>query len=131
MIVVTVSGNLRPSGPIKSVSLPNFFYFQVSRENLRKIVGENAADEYIDQLIAEVDLEKDGKISYSEFLEAFSRRNQDNVYNMYELEREDSMDESPDSDEEVLRSFGIIQKIRRAFNSTENLDRNSKRTNAT
>jgi len=101
--------------------------FPVSRENLRQIVGEHAGDEYIDQLLSEADFFNDGQISYAEFLQAFNKRNHELVYNMYELEREtshhsDRSSGSLDSDEEVLRRFGIIGKtIRKAFNSTDAL----------
>lgn len=93
---------------------------------MRQIVGEHAGDEYIDQLLSEADFFNDGKISYAEFLQAFNKRNQELVYNMYELERETShhssqSERSIDSDEEVLRRFGIIKTIRKAFNSTDAL----------
>ena len=40
----------------------------ISFENLREILGEDVAEEYIDQIITEADLEKNNKVSYQEFL---------------------------------------------------------------
>ena len=40
----------------------------ISFENLREILGEDVAEEYIDQIITEADLEKNHKVSYQEFL---------------------------------------------------------------
>ena len=98
----------------------------VSRDNLRQIVGEYGGEEYIDQLIAEADFLHDGKISYAEFLQAFNQRNKELVYNLYELERDESRHSSElslNSDDEVLRHFGIMKTIRRAFNSSEALQK--------
>jgi calcium-dependent protein kinase len=47
----------------------------ISRENLRQILGIHSDENYIDQLIAEADFDKNGKISYNEFLQVFSREN--------------------------------------------------------
>jgi len=79
-------------------------------------------DSYIDQLLSEADFFNDGKISYTEFLQAFNKRNQELVYNMYELEQDETeSNHSCDSDEEILRRFGIIKSIRKVFNSSGSL----------
>ena len=80
-------------------------------------------DRYIDQLLSEADFFNDGKISYTEFLQAFNKRNQELVYNMYELEQDltEESNTSYDSDEEILRKFGIIKSIRKVFNSSGSL----------
>lgn len=46
----------------------------ISRDNLRQILGEHSNEKYIDALIAEADFDKNGKITYSEFLQIFSRQ---------------------------------------------------------
>ena len=88
---------------------------------MREIVGESAGEDYIDQIFSEVDLLHDGRISYAEFLQAFHKRNQELVYNLYELECQESESVQFNSDEEVLRRFGIVKTIKRAFSSNEAL----------
>jgi calcium-dependent protein kinase len=44
----------------------------ISKDNLRSILGSDTSDEYIDKLLHEVDLNNDGKVSYSEFRQAFA-----------------------------------------------------------
>ena len=96
----------------------------VSRENLRKILGDQSNEKYIDQLIAEADFLKDGRISYGEFLHAFNQQKQALVYSIYDggvkKEFERSL-ESDDAADEALRRFGIITSLRRVFNGNQNL----------
>jgi Ca2+-binding EF-hand superfamily protein len=49
----------------------------ISRENLRKILGETTccSDEYIESLIKEADNDGDGQISYDEFRQYLTRKN--------------------------------------------------------
>ena len=96
-------------------ALTDHVLYVVSRENLRQILGEHSDEKYIDQLIAEADFTKDGKISYGEFLQAFKRQKDELVYNMYETgmdaSRRSSIHsvESDTSVEEVLQEFGILE----------------------
>jgi len=123
MIVVTVSRKFWLGLAREDSYVSPTFLFSVSRANLKQIVGEHAGDDYIDQLLSEADFFNDGKISYTEFLQAFSKRNEELVYNMYELERDDSRhsEQSDNSDDEVLRRFGLLKTLRKRFNSSANL----------
>jgi Ca2+-binding EF-hand superfamily protein len=49
----------------------------ISRENLRKILGETicCSDEYVESLIKEADIDGDGKISYDEFRQYLTQKN--------------------------------------------------------
>jgi len=40
----------------------------ITKENLRDILGREYAEELVDRLIKEVDIDKDGKISFDDFL---------------------------------------------------------------
>jgi Ca2+-binding EF-hand superfamily protein len=46
----------------------------ISRQNLRDFLGDQCTKEQVDEMMTSADIDKDGKISYKEFLEAF--RNQ-------------------------------------------------------
>jgi hypothetical protein len=101
----------------------------ISRENLREILGEHSDERYIDQLIAEADFKKDGRISYSEFLQALSRLKREDKFNGLLIEESEgngknsihssrhSRSSSADADE-VLRKFGLIKGLRKAMNSS-------------
>lgn len=80
----------------------------ISRSNLREILGEHADESYIDILLSEADFEKDGRISYEEFLRVFSEHTHDRVYDMYE--KSDELAPAPPSlphVDEVLKNHGI------------------------
>lgn len=88
----------------------------VSKKNLREILGDRADERYLDHLIAEADFYKDGRISYAEFLQAFSRQRNELMLSIY--------GDSPDTsarEEEALRSSGLLSGLRKAFNSNNNL----------
>ena len=67
----------------------------ISRDNLRQILGAQTDEKFIDRMIAEADFDKNGKISYAEFLRCFSRENKKFVSKIYK--RETSSDNSSDS----------------------------------
>jgi calcium-dependent protein kinase len=57
----------------------------ISRKNLRRIVGPDVDESYIDHLIEEAGgSPSEGHISYTDFLRAFGMQTQDLVYDMYE-----------------------------------------------
>lgn len=88
----------------------------ISRENLREIVGKIGDDRYIDQLIAEADSKRDGRISYEDFLQLFSLHNKDKVGDLFE-EVDGGPEAAPSSADRVLREFGL----ERRSSSTANL----------
>lgn len=47
----------------------------ISKENLRQILGKECCKEHIDEILASGDVNKDGKISYQEFLQVFRSQN--------------------------------------------------------
>ena len=87
----------------------------ISRENLRKILGEQCNERFIDALIAEADFTKNGKISYDEFLQLFSRHKQKRVSEIYP--------EVPiaDSTEAVLKKHGLLGSIIERIQSVSSL----------
>jgi hypothetical protein len=94
----------------------------ISRENLRFILGDHTDERYIDQLIAEADFKRDGRISYEEFLQVFSKQTHDNIYAIYEgAEAECFCSDATLSADEVLTSHGIISTLRKRANSASNL----------
>lgn len=46
----------------------------ISRQNLKDFLGDQCTKEQVDEIMKSADIDKDGKISYNEFLAAF--RNQ-------------------------------------------------------
>lgn len=80
----------------------------ITREDLRKILGGSRDEAYIDRLIQDADFKKDGRISYEEFLQVFSERTRDRVYDMYEMNR----NTEPAADD-VLARFGLLKSFRR------------------
>jgi len=77
----------------------------ISREDLRRILGENTDEAYIDQLISEADFKKDGRISYEEFLQVFTEKKHDQIFDIYQ---EAEASEPKDADT-VLHKFGLIR----------------------
>jgi len=83
----------------------------ISREDLRKLLGEHTDEAYIDQLISEADFKKDGKISYEEFLQVFAEKKHDRIHDIYEAsdpELTGKFDVDPDEANAVLNSFGLL-----------------------
>jgi len=78
----------------------------ISRDDLKRVLGENTDVAYIDQLIAQVEPKKDGRISYEEFLRAFAEETHDRVYDIYEESTERNASSTQGVDE-VLRRSGI------------------------
>jgi hypothetical protein len=96
----------------------------ISRDNLKHILGDHTDERYIDNLIAEADFKRDGRISYEEFLQVFSQHKHDNVYAIYEgAESQDfhRRTESSLSADEVLQTHGIISSLRKRVNSASNI----------
>ena len=77
----------------------------ISRDNLKKLLGNRAKDDkYIDRLIAEADIAKNGQISYQEFLQVFNRKQHDNIQDIYQVS---GSHEEETAAEEVLQRHGI------------------------
>jgi hypothetical protein len=94
----------------------------ISRENLKHILGDHTDERYIDQLIAEADFKRDGRISYDEFLQVFSQQKHDNIYAIYEgAEGFGKRTESTLSADEVLKTHGLMSSLRKRVNSASNL----------
>ena len=96
----------------------------ISRENLKHILGDHTDERYIDQLIAEADFKRDGRISYDEFLQVFSQQKHDNIYAIYEGAESEGFrkrTESGLSADEVLKTHGIMSSIRKRANSASNI----------
>lgn len=47
---------------------------QITKENLRHILGKHYSQEYVAKLMAEADITHDGKISYLEFRRALANK---------------------------------------------------------
>lgn len=74
---------------------------------------------------------KDGRISYGEFLQAFNQQKQALVYSIYDSGVNKGFERSLESDDaakDVLRRFGIIRGLRRAFNGNLNLKEKARLT---
>lgn len=100
------------------------FCISVSKKNLREILGDRVDETYLDHLIAEADFLKDGRISYGEFLQAFSRQRNELMLSIYGDSPHTSCEE-----DEVLRSHGLLGGLRKAFNSTSSLRNGHHRRN--
>ena len=86
----------------------------ISRENLRGILGQHSDEGYIDKLLSEVETKKNGKISYDEFLQVFSRHSQRRVSKIYDKVHDSSASREQ---EEVLKKHGIVANVLRNVNS--------------
>jgi hypothetical protein len=96
----------------------------ISRENLKYILGDHTDERYIDQLIAEADFKRDGRICYDEFLQLFSQQKHDNIYAIYEGTKAEGFHKRTDSTltaDEVLKTHGIMSSLRKRVNSASNL----------
>lgn len=84
----------------------------ISRENLRTILGDRSDEKFIDQLIAEADFRRDGRISYEEFLQLFAQTKHEEIRKIYEEVAAERA-----SDDEVLRRHGLLKNLRKSFSS--------------
>lgn len=81
----------------------------ISRENLRDLLGKNASENFIDQMMLEADIKKDGRISYEEFLQVLSQEHRRTVTKMYgESESFLSVVSEEDAAVEVLQQHGLL-----------------------
>jgi EF-hand domain pair len=81
----------------------------ISKDDLRRVVGDQADDSYLDELIAQAGgSTKDGRISYPEFLRAFSEQTHDLVYGMYEASR--SWNKLPGSEAASAGTDSILER---------------------
>jgi len=82
----------------------------INREDLRRILGDQTDEAYIDQLISEADYDRTGKITYKEFLQVFAEKKHDRVYNIYEEGSAAAFDEAiePEETDKVLNLFGLL-----------------------
>lgn len=82
----------------------------ISRENLRDLLGKNASEKFIDLLMEEADIKKDGRISYEEFLQVLSQEHRKTVTKMYD-ESENLLSvisEETEVADEVLQQHGLL-----------------------
>jgi hypothetical protein len=96
----------------------------ISRENLKHILGDHTDDRYIDQLIAEADFKRDGRICYDEFRQVFSQQKHDNIYAIYEGTESGRLRQRTVSNlsaDEVLQTHGIMSSLRKRVNSASNI----------
>ena len=99
----------------------------ISRDNLKKLLGSRAVDgKYIDRLIAEANLSKDGHISYDEFLQIFNQSQHDTIQAMY---TDSTFWEEENAADEVLQRHGLNSPqldnhSRRSFSSSMVLESN-------
>jgi calcium-dependent protein kinase len=81
----------------------------ISKDDLRRVVGDQADDAYLDELIAQAGgSTTDGRISYPEFLRAFSDQTHDLVYGMYEASR--SRNRLPGSEAASAGTDSILER---------------------
>ena len=76
----------------------------ISKENLKRLLGEKTDDVYIERLIAEADFKRDGRISYEEFLQVFSSEQQKQIQTLYD-ETNTDVDHEVD---ELLQKHGFL-----------------------
>lgn len=85
----------------------------ISRENLRDLLGKHSSERFIDILMEEADIKKDGRISYDEFLQVLSSEHRKTVNKMYNSEpllsivSEEEAEEARDA-EKVLQKHGLL-----------------------
>lgn len=84
----------------------------ISRENLRNILGSRSDEKLLDQLIAEADFHKDGRVSYEEFLQLFAQTKHEHIRRVYEEVAAEHV-----ADDELLRKHGILKSLRKNFSS--------------
>jgi Ca2+-binding EF-hand superfamily protein len=77
----------------------------ISRDNLRDLLGKHSSDAFIDLLMREADVEKDGQISYEQFRKVVSRTHRQSVVNRY-MPEENCDDES--TADAVLQRYGLL-----------------------
>lgn len=98
----------------------------ISRENLRDLLGRGSSETFIDKLMEEADIKKDGRISYEEFLHVLSaehRRNLTKIYKEAEGLSAVSTEEAETLREtnEVLRRHGLLGSLKSSMNSFGNI----------
>lgn len=86
----------------------------ITRKDLRRLLGDNADEDYIDRLISEADFKGDGRVSYEEFLQLFSEKKYDTIADLYD-EAAVGQQPSPKGTEDVLRRFGISEKTKKTL----------------
>lgn len=76
-----MAGTLEGRGTIDELRLADAFDCldwndsgQISKENLRRILGKHYSKEYVAKLMEDADITRDGKISYLEFRRALADR---------------------------------------------------------
>lgn len=96
----------------------------ISRENLRDLLGKHSTEEFIDSLMDEADIKKDGRISYEEFYQVVSlghKINRESVAKIYDesdrqlsvvLEEDVEVLEEIRSTDEVLRKHGLSDALK-------------------
>jgi len=58
----------------------------ITKKNLVELLGDNGTEEYIDKLISEADVNNDGKISFEEFQQVFTKQKKEEIEEVFELE---------------------------------------------
>jgi len=71
----------------------------ISKENMCSILGKNCSSKYVKELIASIDIDRDGKISYDDFLNAFGQRKNQEIKKIYAESKIASKNHSENSEE--------------------------------
>lgn len=58
----------------------------ITKKDLVEMLGDNGTEEYIDKLISEADVNNDGKISFEEFQQVFTKQKKEEIEEVFELE---------------------------------------------
>ena len=99
----------------------------ISRGNLRDLLGKHSSEDFIDMLMDEADIKKDGRIGYEEFYQVVSRGHKmkrksvakiydesDRQLSVVSEEDVDALEESRKTDK-VLREHGLMDSIKLSF----------------
>lgn len=117
-----LAATLEAQGEIKEYRLAEAFDLMdfddtgfISRNNLRKILGKHSTETYIDRLMQEVDISRDGKITYQEFLHVV-------LFSSPSLHKQSSLPNLPESPSNITSQIGKnrynkINKIKRILSS--------------
>lgn len=109
----------------------------ISRENLRDLLGKHSSESFIDMLMEEADIKKDGRISYEEFFQVVSRGHslkRESVAKMYdESDRQLSVVSEEDDEEtrttnEVLQRYGLVDSLKMSIGNLGTIRMNTKET---
>ena len=78
----------------------------ISKENLRNILGRKCTEEYLEKLMAEVDADQNGRISYEEFLAVFLQQKRSEIREIYDAD--DRLNTSIIDEDDFHSVFGEV-----------------------